>query len=404
MNQFPSRTMIPLALSIGLLGCSEPESARQDSTTIEVELVGSGGLSSEPPVETTQVNLSGSVTGLEGVGWDVFVGTDEGVFVLNDSRGAVTLEVVEAEWGEAPLSALSMTADLETAVISTDKGLVHSQGALLLASPLSDPIGELLIEDMAIGSQGELWIAANDGLYRAGPTELVSVDYGSEAPPTHVAFHDGRVLVAGQKSARIIDVESWSVQTLQLTGSVLDLGSRSGGFMLGCDDGLIVESDDTWTRYPITTGGAARASAVTGREDRVVTATSAGLVEWRDGDLRRLSEDTDLGHIEHITLDQHGHVWTSQGSEAIQWRAGNPPSFEEDIAPFFVSKCDWCHMSASAGAPQRDFKNYEIVVALLEPIIERIALGSMPPPEVGMTTTEEELELLARWIDGGLEP
>ena len=32
--------MSPLALSIGLLGCSEPESVRQDSTTIEDMAIG----------------------------------------------------------------------------------------------------------------------------------------------------------------------------------------------------------------------------------------------------------------------------------------------------------------------------------------------------------------------------
>jgi hypothetical protein len=41
---------------------------------------------------------------------------------------------------------------------------------------------------------------------------------------------------------------------------------------------------------------------------------------------------------------------------------------------------------------------------MIEPVMERIVLGLMPPPDYNMVANEDQLDLLARWIDGGMQP
>jgi hypothetical protein len=357
------------------------------------------------PAATSTVTLGGPASGLSGSGWNVFVGTDQGLSTLDAQSGATPVLFVpdegDAATAEGAVSAMAATST--GVVLSAEAGLFHTQSWALLRSPLSDALGDLTILDLAVGEGDALWIVATDGLYLADAEGLSSITFEGLEAPRYVAAHGARVAVSSPSAVHVVDSASWNVQTVEITGAIHDVASWEPGFLVAADDGLYEELGSGWSRRTLSDTEAAQVVAIDAGGDRAVVATSVGLISITATKSQGLTEAMDLSDVEHLALDQHGNAWTTIGDVATFWQVGAPPSFEGEVKSYFVSKCNWCHGMGSEGAPKRDFTDYDVVVSMLEPIMERIALDLMPPIDKGLTTEEEDL-LLARWIDGGLAP
>jgi ligand-binding sensor domain-containing protein len=357
------------------------------------------------PAATSTVTLGGAASGLSGSGWNVFVGTDQGLSTLDAQSGATPVLFVpdEGDTTTAEGAVSAMAASTSGVVLSADAGLFHTQSWALLRSPLSDALADLTILDLAVGADDALWVVASDGLYLADADGLSSITFAGLETPRYVAAHGERALVSSPAAVHVVDSASWNVQTVEITGAIHDVASWEPGFLVAADDGLYEEMAGFWSRRTLSDGEAAQVVAIATEETRAVVATSVGLISITATGSQGLSEAMDLSDVEHLALDQHGNAWTTIGDLATFWQVGTPPSFEAEVKTYFAGKCNWCHGTGSEGAPKRDFTDYSVVVSMLEPIMERIALDLMPPIDKGLTTEEEDL-LLARWIDGGLAP
>jgi hypothetical protein len=88
-------------------------------------------------------------------------------------------------------------------------------------------------------------------------------------------------------------------------------------------------------------------------------------------------------------------------------------SFSEDVQPIFDRKCTACHPVSYPYLDLRRGRSYEQLVrvsARTRPALERVLPGRPelsyllthpPDPSLAGLLTDEELELIARWIDEG---
>ena len=83
---------------------------------------------------------------------------------------------------------------------------------------------------------------------------------------------------------------------------------------------------------------------------------------------------------------------------------GEPTVFwEEDIRPIYERSCAVCH---GEGGNQTFMGSFEAFSALGELALERVSAGEMPPPASANVEplTEEEVQLLATWVQEGKNP
>jgi uncharacterized membrane protein len=95
--------------------------------------------------------------------------------------------------------------------------------------------------------------------------------------------------------------------------------------------------------------------------------------------------------------------------------SGGGVSFIDDVQPIFDRKCTTCHPVSYPYLDLRRGHSYEQLVrvsALARPAFERVLPGRAelsyllthpPDPSLAGLLTEEERELIARWIDEGAE-
>jgi len=72
------------------------------------------------------------------------------------------------------------------------------------------------------------------------------------------------------------------------------------------------------------------------------------------------------------------------------------PTYTKDIKPIFKSRCKICHNKYS---PDRNWMNYDKAYEKRALIKLRIENKSMPPGD--MPITDEERQLIIKWIDTG---
>lgn len=77
--------------------------------------------------------------------------------------------------------------------------------------------------------------------------------------------------------------------------------------------------------------------------------------------------------------------------------------FEEDIRPIYERSCAACH---GEGSNQTFLGSFEAFSALGQQALDRVSAGEMPPPAAGVAEplTEDEIQLLATWVQEGMNP
>ncbi len=84
--------------------------------------------------------------------------------------------------------------------------------------------------------------------------------------------------------------------------------------------------------------------------------------------------------------------------------AGEPTVFwESDIRPIYERSCAACH---GEGTNQTFLGSFEAFSALGQVALDRVSRGEMPPPAAGVAEplTEDEVQLLATWVQEGMNP
>ena len=82
---------------------------------------------------------------------------------------------------------------------------------------------------------------------------------------------------------------------------------------------------------------------------------------------------------------------------------GGPVTFSKDIKPMFTSKCSPCH--ANGGDRNNKYVEYNTAKTLITGIIGRIIKDPSDPlfmPKNGTKLNKAEMDLVNKWIDGGL--
>ncbi len=107
------------------------------------------------------------------------------------------------------------------------------------------------------------------------------------------------------------------------------------------------------------------------------------------------------GHVKvHLSLDNLGAVVA--GGDIGSNGSGSRVSYADDIRPILDTNCQisGCHGS-NAGIP--DWSTYETVSANAANIKTKTGNQSMPPASSGKSLTNEQIQMIADWVDDGAE-
>ena len=337
------------------------------------------------------------------------MGASTGLYRVDQNELSLVPVYVEDEDEPASTGGVNhMEVAGDVLVIAADNGLYHVQDWALLRSPMEDVVSDLQIHALSV-TDDEVWIAAQEGLFRITDDAMDSLSLGKGGVVVDVAAVSGAALLTyGSGSGHAGAALSYVLDTITMEsdwtpGGVTGapLASWMELLVVGGADLLVRTPDGAWTGW----AGLEVASVGSG-EDGLYLATADGIYRLTAEDgapgITPVANVGDLSDTVGVTMDSWGHLWTATADGVTRWETGDPLTFD-DVKEIFSGQCSWCH-ATGLSAPKRDFESYDVVYAMLEPITEWIALDLMPPAGMGGPVSDENKQLLQRWIDGGAAP
>lgn len=253
-----------------------------------------------------------------------------------------------------------------------------------------------------------LWVAAEGQLLRRSPraASAYTWDAPGDVRALEVAPDGGSALVVSSDGAWSLESrEDDGFERFEVEAPVEERAATAhiDGFWWLAGASLTSTNDLTgaaaeWTRRAVP----APVDAVGRGPDGAVWWTDAsGLYALHEDEARRL----DPSAIEHAVFAPSGDVWVLTATAARGWRAGDRPSFANDIAPWLEAEdCIGCHL-----APALDFRRYADFRSVAADALRRVEEGDMPrcgnnlcPPD--QQIPPERYEVLDRWIATGMAP
>lgn len=344
------------------------------------------------------------------------VADDAGIPVASTPQGLVAVSgtnvtpmTVYAATPSEPIATgavLTMSRRLDgSLLVSADNGIFHSYQRRLLASPLGEALGgasALAIVDDDTG--GETVYALVGGALHRVQAELHDRITIAEAPAvaTALAALPDVVLVAYGDVVYELRTHGWTYRRVPAEVGVVTtmLGSASTGqIALAGPAGLVMrDRDGAYRRYTALGGIVALA---TDRAGLLFAQGPAGILRLDPAGPTGIASRDPTPAV-GLAIDADGHTWFAQGEALVRLSTGRVVSFAAEIAPILNQRCGSCHTDGSA-APQRDFANYDLAVAMSDAIFTRVSTGLMPPrPEPALTPAE--YDLLVRWYAGDQAP
>ncbi len=407
------RTQILLwVLVLGLSACEQGELA--SSPVIELDNAAMTA-SFDGQVDATTLDAGAAIVTVASDGGAVLVGTADGVFTWNGTE--LTVMDVYAEdpagpWVTGAVTAMA-TRPQGGAFVAAESGLFTTAYGVLVPSPVNASLQDVVIGGLAVRGQGEaeeLWIAADSGLVRVTAGLRSDFDLPDGGRPLMVAASDAALLVAtDQDGLYVIDPVGMAVSRLDGAAPVSALAGAPSQLWALTGEGVIGQATDgAWTVFAgDPAAGEPRGLAVDDAQGAFLV-TDMGVLELTAGGSAATIGDTVTWpqglQVTVAAVDGSGHlVAAGFDATAVAPVVGAPLSFEVDIAPIFERLCNSCHISGASGVPLRDFTDYAQVVAIADPILERIGTGLMPPAEMPQLN-DDEYDAVVSWFATGATP
>lgn len=349
----------------------------------------------------------GEIRSVGAAGGELYVGASTGLYVVDqDALEFVPVYVEGEEELTTTGGVIDMAVSGDVMIIAADDGLFHIQDWALLRSPLSDVVGDLQIHALSVTETG-VWIGAQEGLFRITDNAMESISLGDGGAVVDLAVIPGTALLAyganhtGKALSYVLDTSTMESDWTPNGVPAVNLAGWGEVLVMGGKDLLVRGGDGAWTRWSDL-----QVSAVGSSADGLHLATDDGIYRLTDDaegpGLTPVANVGDLSDALGVGMDTYGHLWTATVDTVTRWETGSAITFE-DVQGIFSAQCAWCH-ATGLNAPKRDFEDYALVYAMLEPITEYIALDLMPPSGMGGPVSDADKLLLQRWIDGGAAP
>jgi hypothetical protein len=402
------RLPIGILAAFGLIlsGCSETDApGNGGSGTLTVQ---SGAASFGETPESSDFETDSAITAMASSGGDVFVGTTDGIYKVS-STGLYAMDLYWETGEPSETGAVkAMAARADGVLIAAENGIFHTYQWAVLASPLTGTLADLDIIALSLTGSGEnetVFVAAANGFYRVTNSSMDHITIGDESGgPTALAAAGNTVLVAyGAKVYEFNNGNNTYTEAPSGIGNVLSMATDGSAVAIATDGGLTTrDSKGSYVRYSLADSGSGEAVDAVALDNggRSVGLIAAGLVSVAGASVSGLAGTAAPTASRQVAVDGWGNVWVSEGTTIVGWMVGTPVSFAESIETIFSTRCNYCHVDGSGG-PKHDFSNYDEVIALSDPILERVSIGQMP---ADAPLEDDQFKLIIQWYAGGQNP
>ena len=392
---------VSLVMSFALLAssCDDAAAPSVETSTNALSVVyeSSAQVATQPTeAPITSVGSAGSV---------VLVGTEAGLLVHDeDQLESAQLIITDDDQPVTVGEIFAIAKRSHGAFVASTEGLFVWSDGMLQTSPAGASLEGLSVRAMAsrdseVGE--ELWLVSDHGLSVISDGTRTDFDVPMlAAPPQRVAASEDALLVASTTQLVAIALPSMEVSTFDDLGVIHQLAGAGPHLWALTDAGPVGRSSGApWQQLDLGDGSRSRSIVVDPTlglfiitDKGVVTGDSAVEVPWPEADASMAALDS-LGRL--VVANSTVTMTVVVDMAKI--------SFAEDIAPIFETRCNTCHLAGTPGVPFRDFTDYEQVVALEDPILERMGTGLMPPvgsPEL----SDDEFDAVVAWFATGAQP
>lgn len=343
-------------------------------------------VSGDTPWEVTlTVWLEEETVFAQALGDQVLVQRADGSCSWIDGKGT------DSDAADAPGTLLAAVRLEEgTALVAGTDGLAAWVDGGFSPSPLDGLGEERIFHQLARGAPGELWLAAQDGLwlhrqgvlYGVEPEGLPTLDghiaHGAPVdgtPCLWVASGDAVYALAPENDGLV--VAAWLEG---ITATALATDGQDRLWVVAEGDLYVREPNATWTWYrlpePVTS---VMTDPTTGH---VWLGVGSGV--WHHGsDVFGPLDPAVKGAL--LGVDEHGMALVSSDGSLVRVLVGEepppppPPTWEEDIEPLSVEHCGLCHGPGAAAHPM--FTRGQWISDIEEKgLIAKVTAGQMPLP------------------------
>lgn len=413
------RPVLRLLSAGSLLASCAPET-QETPTPAPVETV-AHEIFDGPTAETLEISAPSTVPLLKASGGDVYLGTDSGLYRLEED-GAVPVEYLPQAGEPGTTGAIQVLARRESGLlVVAEQGIFHTYGQNLLYSPLSAAFTGQTIHDVAVSTEASgsgndttevVWVATAEGLFRATPEALEQVQLPVEttaatavsALPDPASNGDTRVWVAFAEGLFELEGESW--HGVAAPATVERFFTWEDTLYAATDAGLLVRPPGGgWQLHQGENASPLKVAGIgVDAAGQALFSADAGVLRLDGGDpaapLTRLATAEQVGPQPPLALDVFGNIWLGSDTGVTGLMVGSPLSFAARVSPIFEMRCNACHLGG-ASAPAHDFTRWEEVEPMIETILQRVYTGQMP--STGPLPIEES-DVIVQWDESGRNP
>lgn len=304
-------------------------------------------------------------------------------------------------------------------MVSTN-GLFHSRDDALLRSPLSEQLdlsAVRFLDATGVGADETLWLTFADESVRRlqggrlGALELRGPKETGALQGVLGLSTSSALALRGETLSRL-DLGSSGVQQLATGLGTLRASGRlsDGTLLLATSTGLwTVASGGKVTRHTLAAPGqpARSVDALWTQGQLAILAAGGEVLQWEDGQATVVSQVENPQPL-GLALDGDGQLWLVDGISLVRVSLpalGPPPSFAQDVRPFFEAHCVSCHASGASYAPVIDWTDLATVRARSAAAIRRLTDADAPmPPASQETLSSADYGVVVRWVNGGMQP
>lgn len=340
------------------------------------------------------------VTALGGDELSSLIGTDAGL--LRFKNGQITVFTGNSAQDSDTGRVTAIATRSVGAWVCGAKGLFLVHGSAIARSPVSEALPTAQLTAIAATTAAgveTVWLGAKDGLFRASAGQLDRVNIPQESSEITGIGIAGDAVVVGLATGRLCEV---GLQDLKVVCA--DIGAvrgivGAGGEVLVIDahHARIRRGDGNWQAWQVESGQMQAVSISAAGE--LLILTDQGALAWRNDAWKPLAKVSG-GHL--IGGESNGAITTASAKVVQRYKASLDLRFSKDIAPILLTHCKNCHGDGST-APKHDFGDFATARSLATALVQRIAIGQMPPPPLAQLTSAEK-KLLDNWYGGGQLP
>jgi hypothetical protein len=411
-------------IGIGLTACGAENidpTARPFSLTEVMDTV-SPGVDAGPPAVHT---LTAPVNLVAGGADYVIASTSQGPYRLVGTDDPVEMDLVTSQ-SRTQMGPLVAVASRQVAQTEPATGIVavSSSGVLqdftdyFEVSPASSAIPGTAsaLDDNGSGDSEVLWVGIAGGVVRSnsGGSKQFTFDGQSNSPSAVLEVNATLALVAFDHALYELNYLDGTALLLPYDfGHVAAMARGNGGSaLLATDHGLYVRNGQGG--YQAHLDHDANYGHISGLtfdpiNGAFFAAEGALLQLANDGTLTTVGSLPDPGP-HSLGLDGFGDVWVGSGSAVLQFHAGSPVTYTNQLKPFFAQNCYSCHVTGTQdNSPRLPLDDYNGTKGLVDTIIQRVSGAGgapmPPPPPVGSgQLAPSQYGIIIRWARSGEQP